>query len=58
MFMWKKQVAIFSDTLMNILQNIVANETMTCGDKDLSWMNKELEQLIKKKKILQTIHSK
>ena len=58
MFILEKPVAIFSDTLMNILQNFVPNETITCDDKDPSWMNKELEQLIKQKTILQKFHSK
>ena len=29
-----KQVAIFSDTLMNIMQNFVPNETIICDDRD------------------------
>ena len=29
-----KQVAIFSDTLMNIMQNFVPNETIVCEDRD------------------------
>ena len=58
MFILEKPVAIFSDTLMNILQNFVPNETITCDDEDPSWMNKELEQLIEQKTILQKFHSK
>ena len=30
-----KQVAIFSDTLMNIIQNFVRNETIICDNKSL-----------------------
>ena len=29
-----KQVAIFSDTLMNIMQNLIPNETIICDDRD------------------------
>ena len=29
-----KQVAIFSDILMNIMQNFVSNETIICDDRD------------------------
>ena len=36
-----KQVAIFSDTLMNIMQNFVPNETIICDDRNPPWMNKE-----------------
>ena len=38
-----KQVAIFSDTLMNIMQNVVTNETITCDDRDPLWINKEIK---------------
>ena len=37
-----KQVAIFSGTLMNIMQNFVPNETIICDDRDPPWMNKEI----------------
>ena len=29
-----KQVAIFSEILMNIMQNFVSNETIICDDRD------------------------
>ena len=38
-----KQVAIFSDTLMNIMQNVVTNETIICDDRDPLWINKEIK---------------
>ena len=44
-----KKVAIFSATLMNIMQNFVLNETIICDDRDPPWMNKEMEQLIEQK---------
>ena len=40
------QVAIFSDTLMNIMQNFVPNETIICNNRDPPWINKEIKQLI------------
>ena len=44
-----KQVAIFSDTLMNIMQIFAPNETIICDDRDPPWMNKEIKQLIEQK---------
>ena len=44
-----KQVAIFSDTLMNIMQNFVPNETIICDSRDPPWTNKEIKQLIEQK---------
>ena len=44
-----KQVAIFSETLMNIMQNFVPNATIICDDRDHPWMNKEIKQLIEQK---------
>ena len=44
-----KQVAIFNDTLMNIMENFVPNETIICDDRDPPWTNKEIKQLIEQK---------
>ena len=44
-----KQVAIFSDTLMNITQNFISNKTIICDDRDPCWINKEIKQLIEQK---------
>ena len=44
-----KQGAIFSDTLMNIMQNFVPNETIICDNRDPPWTNKEIKQLIEHK---------
>ena len=44
-----KQVAIFSDTLMNIMQNFVPNETIICDDRDPPWMNREIKPLTERK---------
>ena len=43
-----KQVAIFSETLMNIMQNVVPNETI-CDKRNASWINKEIKQLLEQK---------
>ena len=44
-----KQVAIFSNTLMNIMQIFAPNETIICDDRDPPRMNKEIKQLIEQK---------
>ena len=44
-----KQVAFFSDTLMNITQNFISNKTIICDDRDPCWINKETKQLIEQK---------
>ena len=41
-----KQVSVFSDTLMNLMQNFIPNETIICDDRDPPWINKEIKQLI------------
>ena len=53
-----KEIAFFSDTLMNIMQNFLPNETIICDDRDPPWINKEIKQLIEQKNHLQTIHLK
>ena len=46
-----KQVAIFTYTLINIMQKFVPNETIICDDRDhYPWMNKEIKQLNRKNK--------
>ena len=44
-----KQVSIFSDILMNIMQNFVPNETIIHDDRNPPWINKEIKQLIEQK---------
>ena len=44
-----KQVSIFSDTLMNIMQNFIPNEAIIWDDRDLPWINKEIQLLIEQK---------
>ena len=43
-----KQVAIFRDTLMNIIQNFIPNEIIICDDRDPLWINQEIKQLNRK----------
>ena len=42
-----KQVALFSDTLMNIMQNFFLMKL--CDHGDTPWINKEIKQLIEQK---------
>ena len=37
-----KTVAIFSDILMNIIQNFIPNETIICDDRNPPWINTEI----------------
>ena len=46
----ERQVAIFRDTLMNIMQNFVPNATFICDDTDPLWMSKEIKQFIEQEK--------
>ena len=45
-----KQVSIFNETIMNIFENFIPHETITCNDKDPPWMNKQIKTLIMEKK--------
>ena len=44
-----KQVALFSNILMNIMQNFLPNETIICYPRDAPWINKEIKQLTEQK---------
>ena len=44
-----KEIAIFSDTLMNIMQKFLPDETIICDDRDPPWIDKEIKQLIEQK---------
>ena len=37
-----KTVAIFSDILMNIIQNFIPNETIICDNRNPPWINTEI----------------
>ena len=34
-----KKVAIFNNTILNILSNFIPHEAIVCNDKDPSWFN-------------------
>ena len=38
------------NTLINIVQNFVSDETIICDDRDPPWINKEIKKLIEQKK--------
>ena len=40
---------LFYKTAKNILSNYILHETITCDDKDPTWFNKNIEQLIREK---------
>ena len=46
-----EKVNIFNVTIKNILSNYIPHETITCGDRDPPWINKNIKQLILEKKI-------
>ena len=37
-----KTVAIFSDILMNIIQNFIPNKTIICDNRNPPWINTEI----------------
>ena len=43
------QISVFSKTIMNIVTNFIPNETITCDDRDLPWMNSIIKNLIRAK---------
>ena len=44
-----KQVSVFNETIMNIFENFIPHETITCNDKDPPWMNRQTKTLIEEK---------
>ena len=47
-----KQVSVFNETIMNIFENFIPHETITCNDKDPPWMNKQIKTLFAEKNAL------
>ena len=43
------QVSIFSNTVLNILNNYIPHETKICDDRDPPWMTIKIKQLISQK---------
>ena len=41
-----EKVNLFNKTIKNIILNYIPNETITCGDRDLPWINKDIKKLI------------
>ena len=44
-----KQVSVFNEPIMNIFENFIPHETITCNDKDPPWMNKQIKTLVAEK---------
>ena len=44
-----KQVSVFNETIINIFENFIPHETITCNDKDPPWMKKQIKTLIAEK---------
>ena len=47
-----KQVSVFNETIMNVFENFIPHETVTCNDRDPPWMNKQIKTLIAEKNAL------
>ena len=52
LIMWTNKLFFFNETLMNILQKIVPNETIVCDDKEPLWINETLLHINQFKAIL------
>ena len=37
---------MFNKTVKNIMSNYIPHKTITCYDRDPSWINKDIKQLI------------
>ena len=44
-----EKVAIFNNTVLNILSNFIPHETIVCDDKDPPWFNNKIKALIQAK---------
>ena len=45
-----EKVNIFNNTILNILNNFILQEILTCIDKDPPWFNKKIKGIIQEKK--------
>ena len=52
LIMWTNKFFFFNETLMNILQKIVPNETIVCDDREPLWINETLLHINQFKAIL------
>ena len=41
-----EKIYFFTKTLLNIIQNFISHETITCDGSDPSWINKEIKKLM------------
>ena len=46
-----EKVYFFNKTLINIIQNVIPQETIICDDRDLPWINKEIKKLMVEKNL-------
>ena len=46
-----EKVYFFTKTLLNIIQNFIPHETITCDDRDPPWINKEIKKLMLEKNL-------
>ena len=46
-----EKVYFFTKTLVNIIQNIIPQETIICDNRDLPWINKEIKKLMVEKNL-------
>ena len=44
-----EQVSLFNTTIINIMNNFVPNETITCDDRDLPWVTTSIKRIIQQK---------
>ena len=47
-----EKVYIFTETLLNTIQNIIPHETIVCDDRDPPWINKEIKKLMIEKNLV------
>ena len=46
-----EKVYFFTKMLLNIIQNFIPHETITCDDRDPPWINKEIKKLMLEKNV-------
>ena len=46
-----EKVYFFTTTLLNIIQNFIPHEAITCDDRDPPWINKEIKKLMLEKNL-------
>ena len=47
-----KQVSVFNKTIINIFENFIPHETITCNDKDPPWISPRLKRRMVNPKLL------